>query len=180
MKQKLKSFNFCLRGLTMAFFYTKNDDLVKSSVNKTFAELFTCSDRTFSNWVNKLCTAVTQQWDRNGQPPKAGVKLEDMGSEFDRICRVDTAKMWFKDEQTRKIDCVIDGARVAIANSFFPNILKAKDTVGEGKAVSVYDLFAKRSARAKTLSVLRKCIRQDGFYEFSPIYRPAPSISPMS
>ena len=53
--------------------------------------------------------------------------------------------MWFKDEQTRQLDCVIDGARVAVANSFFPNILKAKDTVGEDKAISVYDLFAKKS-----------------------------------
>ena len=155
----------------MAYFYTKNDDLVKSSINKTFGELFTCSEEDFATWVDDLCNVVTKQWDE-GQPPKAGVRLEEMGSQFERICRVNTEKMWFKDEQTRKLDCVIDGARVAIANSFFPNILKAKDTVGEGKAVSVYDLFAKKSARPKTLAVLKKCIRDDGFYDFSPIYRP--------
>ena len=98
-----------------------------------------------------------------------------MGKEFERICNVDTDKMWFKDEQTRQLDCVIDGSRVSIANCFFPNILKAKDTVGEGKAVSVYDLFAKQSARPKTRAVLAKCIRDDGFYEFAPIYRPPAS-----
>lgn len=159
----------------MAYFYTKSDELVKSTINKSFPELFNCSDEAFSKWVNTLCLAVTKQWDEKGQPPKAGVKLEDMGKEFERICRVNTDKMWFKDEQTRALDCVIDGARVAIANSFFPNILKAKDTVGEDKAISVYDLFAKKSARPKTLAVLRKCIRDDGFYEFSPIYRPPTS-----
>jgi hypothetical protein len=159
----------------MAYFYTKNDDIVKSSINKTFAELFTCSEEAFSTWVDSLCQAVAKQWDEKGQPPKAGVRLEDMGHEFERICRVNTEKMWFKDEQTRELDCVIDGARVAIANSFFPNILKAKDTVGEDKAISVYDLFAKQSARPKTLAVLRKCIREDGFYEFAPIYRPPTS-----
>ena len=156
----------------MAYYYTKNDDLVKSNINKTFGELFTCSPKQFEVWVNELCTAVTKQWDEKGQPPKAGVKLEEMGSEFERICRVDTSKMWFKDEQTRKLDCVMDGARVSIANSFFPNILKAKDTVGADKAISVYDLFAKKSVRPKTLAVLDKCIRDDGFYDFSPIYRP--------
>jgi len=160
----------------MAYYYTKNDDIVKSSINRTFGELFNCSIEVFTSWVNELCLAVTTQWDDSGQPPKAGVKLEEMGSEFERICRVDTEKMWFKDEQSRQLDCVIDGARVSIANSFFPNILKAKDTVGEGKAVSVYDLFAKPSARSKTLAVLTKCIREDGFYEFAPIYRPPTSF----
>jgi hypothetical protein len=156
----------------MSYFYTKNDDLINSSLNKTFGELFACSEEAFAIWVDELCVAVTLQWDEFGQPPKAGVRLEEMGSEFERICNVDTEKMWFKDEQTRQLDCVIDGARVSIANSFFPNILKAQDTVGEGKAVSVYDLFAKQSARDKTLAVLTKCIREDGFYDFAPIYRP--------
>jgi hypothetical protein len=156
----------------MAYFYTKNDDLVKSSLNKTFGELFTCSEHAFEEWVDELCRAVTHQWDTLGQPPKAGVSLEEMGSEFERICRVDTTKMVAKDETTRKDDCVIDGSRVSVANSFFPNILKAQDTVGEGSAVSVYDLFAKVSVRPKTLSVLKKCIREDGFYDFAPIYRP--------
>ena len=160
----------------MAYFYTKNDDIIKSPLNKTFSELFTCSEEAFSKWVDELCTVVTHQWDELGQPPKSGVRLEEMGSEFERICKVDTERMWFKDEQTRKLDCVIDGARVSIANSFFPNILKAKDTLGEGKAVSVYDLFAKQSARPKTLAVLKKCIREDGFYDFAPIYRPPTSF----
>jgi hypothetical protein len=156
----------------MSFFYTRNEEIITASVNKTFAELFTCSTEAFEKWADELCVYVTRQWDEKGQPPKSGVRLEDMGSEFERICKVDTQKMWHKDEQTRKIDSVIDGSRVAIANNFFPNILKAKDTVGEDKAVSVYDLFAKKSARKKTLAVLVKCIRDDGFYEFSPIYRP--------
>lgn len=160
----------------MAYFYTKNDDLVNSALNKTFGDLFTCSEEDFSKWVDELCDVVTHQWDVLGQPPKAGVQLEEMGTEFERICKVDVEKMWFKDEQTRQFDCVIDGVRVSIANSFFPNILKAKDTVGEGKAVSVYDLFAKQSARPKTLDVLTRCIRKDGFYDFSPIYRPPTSF----
>ena len=160
----------------MAYFYTRNDDIVKSSVNRTFEELLTCSEVKFEKWVDELCVAVTKQWDEKGQPPKAGVRLEEMGSEFERICNVDTDRMWLKDEITRKLDCISDISRVAIANSFFPNILKAKDTVGEDKAISVYDLFAKPSARAKTLSVLKTCIRADGFYEFAPIYRPPTSF----
>ena len=160
----------------MAYFYTRNDDIVNSPVNRTFEELFTCSEKHFAKWADDLCAAVTKQWDENGQPPKAGVKLEDMGKEFERICKVDTDKMWAMDEATREVDCVIDGARVAVANSFFPNILKAKDTVGEDKAISVYDLFAKQAARPKTLAVLKKSIREDGFYAFAPIYRPLTSF----
>jgi len=160
----------------MAYYYTKNEEIVSSQVNRTFESLFTCTEKAFETWVDELCDYVTKQWDEKGQPPKSGVKLEDMGKEFERICNVDTDAMWFKDEQTRQLDCIIDSARVSIANSFFPNILKAKDTVGEDKAVSVYDLFAKKSARSKTIAVLKKCIREDGFYEFSPIYRPATSF----
>lgn len=160
----------------MAYFYTRNDDLINSPLNRTFGELYRCSYDEFADWVDELCTAVTRQWDELGQPPKAGVRLEEMGPEFERICKLDTDKMWFKDEQTRQLDCIIDGARVSVANSFFPNILKAQDTVGEGKAVSVYDLFANQSVRAKTLAVLVKAIREDGFYDFAPIYRPPTSF----
>jgi len=156
----------------MSYFYTKSDQLTKSEVNRTFGELFTASEDNFAEWVDNLCEVVTYQWDTFGQPPKAGIRLEEMAGEFERICSIDTEKMWHKDEQTRQTDCIIDSARVAVANSFFPNILKAKDTVSEGKAVSVYDLFAKKSAREKTLKVLRTCIRKDGFYDFAPIYRP--------
>lgn len=156
----------------MQYIYTKDLKIVNSPVNKTFDELFTCSEHKFSQWVDDLCEFVTKKWDEEGQPPKAGVRLEEVGAEFNRICHVDVSKMWFKDEQTRQVDCIIDGARVSLANSFFPNILKAKDTVGEGKAVSVYQLFANKEFRPKTLAILKKCIRQDGFYEFSPIYRP--------
>jgi hypothetical protein len=160
----------------MTYYYTKNEAIVKDPINKTFEELFLYSDKQFHSWIDDLCKLVTKQWDENGQPPKSGVRLEEMGSEFERICRYDVGSMWHKDEQTRTFDCVIDGARVAVANSFFPNILKAKDTVSEDKAISVYDLFAKPSARDTTIKVLTKCIREDGFYEFSPIYRPALSF----
>ena len=155
----------------MSFYYTKSDELLKSPINKTFAELFTCSEETFVTWANDFCDLVAKQWDEHGQPPKAGVRLEDMGKEFTRLCKVDTDKMWFKDEQTRQTDCLVDGARVYIANNFFPNILKAKDTLGEGKAISVYDLFVNQSARPTTLATLKRCIREDGFYDFAPVYR---------
>jgi hypothetical protein len=157
----------------MSYFYTRNDDIQKSDLNRTFAELFRASKEEFENWADALRSYVTKQWDEQGQPPKAGVRLEDMGAEFNRICQIDTDKMWAKDEQTRQIDCVVDGSRVSVANSFFPNILKAQDTIGEDSAISVYDLFANPNARRKTINVLKKSIRFDGFYAFSPIYRPS-------
>lgn len=57
----------------MSFYYTKSDELIKSPINKTFAELFTCSEETFVTWVNDFCDLVAKQWDEHGQPPKAGV-----------------------------------------------------------------------------------------------------------
>jgi len=156
----------------MTYFYTRNDDIIRSSLNKKFSDLFRCSDYVFKDWVNKLCTEVTKQWDENGQPPKSGVPLEDMGTEFQRICKIDTDMMWSKDEQTRQTDCIISTHKISIANNFFPNILKAKDTIGEDSAISVYDLFSNPSIRRKTINILNKSIRQDGFYAFSPIYRP--------
>ena len=157
----------------MSYFYTRNDDIAKSAVNKTFAELFRCTETEFEHWVGEFCAVVTKQWDDKGQPPKAGVALEDMGTEFNRICHIDTDTMWAKDEQTRQTDCIVSTSKISIANNFFPNILKAQDTIGEDSAISVYDLFANHTARPKTINALKKSIRIDGFYAFSPIYRPA-------
>lgn len=161
----------------MSHFYTKDDEILTAPINKTFVELFRGTPEDFQDWVDELRAHVTERWDAMGQPPKSGVRLEDMAAEFERICRVDTTKMLFQDEQTREWDCIIDGSRVSIANNFFPNILKARDTVGADRAVSVYDLFAKPAARSQTLTVLQRCIRDDGFYDFAPIYRPPATFS---
>jgi hypothetical protein len=133
--------------------------------------LFRCSDKEFDKWVESLAIAVARKWNEESQPPKSGVPLEQFGAQFERICSIDTSKFWMKDEQSRRMDCVADSARVPIANSFFPNILKAKDTVSEGDAVSVYDMYADENRRDALKAVMRKAIRRDGFYEFSPIYR---------
>jgi hypothetical protein len=71
----------------MSYFYTKNDDLINSPLNKSFGELFSCSEEEFAIWVDELCFAVTLQWDEFGQPPKAGVRLEEMGTLQKDDCR---------------------------------------------------------------------------------------------
>lgn len=73
----------------MQYIYTKDVKIVNSPVNKTFDDLFNCSERKFGQWVDDLCEFVTKNWDEKGQPPKAGVRLEDVGAEFNRICQVD-------------------------------------------------------------------------------------------
>jgi hypothetical protein len=155
----------------MKYYFSKDDDIIKSSLNKPFPVLFRCSDKEFDKWVENLAVAVARKWNEESQPPKSGVPLEQFGAQFERICSIDTGKFWIKDEQSRRMDCVADTARVPIANSFFPNILKAKDTVSEGDAVSVYDMYADENRRDALNAVMRKAIRRDGFYEFSPIYR---------
>ena len=160
----------------MNFYYTKNDELVRSKVNRTYADLYTLSPKEFERWVNELCKEVITQWDQYGKPPMGGVKLEDMGTEFERACKVDVSKMFFKDEQTRDYSCVMDGARIGVANNFFPNILKAGDSVGNTASVSVYDLFAKTECRARLMDVMNRSLLKDGFSEFAPTYKVASSF----
>lgn len=155
----------------MAFYYTKNDTIVASALNRTFADLYTCDEADFEAWADSLCNEVARLWDEEDQPPKTGVRLEDMGAEFERICNVDVSKMWFKDEQSRDLNCVIDSSRIPVANNFFPNIHKAKDTIGLDKAVSIYETYTKKSVRPKTIEILKVCIRKDGFHTFTKVYR---------
>lgn len=155
----------------MKYYYTRDDEIVNSHLNRTFDSLFRATEKEFNKWAAELADWVAWKWDNESQPPKSGVPIEQFGAQFERICSIDTDRFWLKDEQTRRLDCVSDAAKVPIANCFFPNILKAKDTLSEGNAVSVYDMYADKSRRDSLKVVLSKAIRRDGFYEFSPIYR---------
>jgi hypothetical protein len=161
----------------MQYYYTKDDGLVSSGLNRTFDSLFRATDEEFSEWVGLLADAVANKWDSQGKPPKGGVALEQFPVQFSRICSVDTRNFWAKDEQTRKVECVADSAKVSIANCFFPNILKAKDSLTETDAVSVYEMYRDLDRRHALYAVLHKAIKADGFYEFSPIYRVSQSFS---
>jgi len=152
-------------------YYFTTDKISKSPLNKTYNELFNYTDDEFEQWVDELRIAVTKQWDEEGQPPKNGVKLEEFGRQFERICNVDTSLMWEKDEHTRKLECISNTTKVSIANNFFPNILKAGDTISDSKSVSVYNCYAKDELKERTLKVLKNTIYKDGFYDFAPIYR---------
>ena len=161
----------------MSYFYMRDDEFLTSDINKTFGELLRSSDREFSKWVDDFCSEITEQWDTKDHPPKVGVRIEEVGSEFERVCNVDTSKMWFKDELTRLRDCVIDTSNITIASNFFPNILKAKDTVGNGKAISVYDLYSDPKCRSTILKILTRSIKKDTFYTFSPVYKCPPTFT---
>ena len=50
----------------MAYYYTKNEEIVSSQVNRTFESLFTCTEKAFETWVDELCDYVTKQWDEKG------------------------------------------------------------------------------------------------------------------
>jgi hypothetical protein len=158
------------------YFYTRNDDLLRSKINKTFPELLTCSDSKFDEWVDELCVAIAYRWDVLGIPPHSGLSLESLGSEFKRLVNTDCSGMFTLDEQTRSLDIVADSARVSAANQFFPNIQKAKDSVGQGLAISVYDLYTAPDSRTRIKAVLHKALRRDGFYSYSPVYRVPPGF----
>lgn len=160
----------------MTYFYTKNDSLIDSHLNRGFPDLLNCSYDAFVDWINELSQAVTTAWDQNGQPPFSGVRLEDIGPEFERVCRADTSTMLCKDEVTRDTDCIIDSTRVYVANNFFPNLQKAKDAVGSEDAVGLYDLFASEKGRRRLVDAFQKGIREDAFKVFSKIFRVAPSF----
>ena len=154
----------------MSYYYTL-DKITDSTLNKTYDELFNCSDDEFKKWVDDFREAVTKQWDNENQPPKNGVKLEEFKNQFERICNVDTSLMWKKDEHDRKFDCISNSTKVSIASSFFPNILKAGDTLSDSKSVSVYNCYAKDELKEHTLRILTNTIKKDSFYEFAPVYR---------
>lgn len=155
----------------MSYFYTRNDDLEKSATNRTFPELLLCSEAKFNEWVDELCSAITYRWDELGIPPKSGLSIEQIDKEFKRLTEIDCSGMFQKDEQTRAFDVVMDTAGVSVANQFFPNIQKAKDSISLSKAISVYDLYTKKENRKTLRAVLFTAIRRDGFYIFSPPYR---------
>lgn len=159
----------------MQYFYTRNDDLERSATNRLFEDLFLCEEAEFDAWIEELCTAITHRWDVQGTPPKSGLSLDALDKEFKRLTEVDCSQMFQLDEQTRTFDIVMDTARVAAANQFFPNIQKAKDSIGQDEAVSVYDLYTKPACRPLIKAALVKAIRRDSFYLFSPVYRVEPS-----
>jgi len=60
----------------MSYYYIRDEEFLNSKLNKTFVELFRSSDKAFSNWVDELCSVITERWDTKGHPPKSGEKLK--------------------------------------------------------------------------------------------------------
>lgn len=66
------------------WFYERNDELLNSSVNKTFEELLWMTDAEFRQWVIDLRKTVVDLWDNKGIPPRVGFDEKGILDNFQR------------------------------------------------------------------------------------------------
>ena len=151
------------------YYYTKNDDILNSSLNKRFQDIHFMTDSEFEKWIKSFARLVKKIWDEKGIPFVAGKTEEEITNDFKRILKLDPTSQLVRDTATSQEDCIKNSIKINVADAFFPNILKAKDTIGK-KQYSVYDLFTPDPACYELLyKTLHKALRKDSMRGFSKL-----------
>jgi hypothetical protein len=156
--------------LTDEFYIERNDALIESPINRPFDELLLMSDEDFEFWAKSLRAEVARIWKEQGAPPIFGFSLEQIESDFNALSHYATADLLVTDELTARTDCLLPLSKLGSAcRAFFPNMAKTKDiTTKSGKGYSLWDYFTDRDLFQPFLKKVRRHLKKDGFYAFSP------------
>lgn len=156
------------------WFYEKNDELLKSEVNKTFEEILWMSESEFQTWVAEMRSEVIRIWDEKGIPPRVGFSEQEIIDQFRemRSYPVHHSIDGFEsvDEETGIKDCIRNSSVLGnAANQWFPTMMATKInyTDDTSAGLSIYDHFKEPSLLPKMITYGRRHFKRDSFYHYS-------------
>lgn len=156
------------------WFYERNDELLKSPVNKTFEELLWMSEPEFQTWVSDMRREVIRIWDELGIPPRVGFNQQEIVDQFRemRSYPVHHSVDGFEcvDEETGEKDCIRNNSILGnAANQWFPTMMATKInyTSSTTEGLSIYDHFKEPHLLSKMILYARRHFKRDSFYHYS-------------
>lgn len=156
------------------WFYEKNDELLKSSVNKTFEEVLWMTEPEFCAWVADMRAEVVRIWDEKGIPPRVGFSEQEIVGQFRemRSYPVHHPVDGFEcvDEETGDKDCIRNNSVLGnAANQWFPTMMATKInyTDDTSAGLSIYDHFKDSELLPKMITYGRRHFKRDSFYHYS-------------
>lgn len=154
------------------WYYTKNEEFVNHSINKTFHEIVTMSEESFRSWVIELRHEIINFWEK-GNPPRLGFTENQMRSQCKALLQRNTDNLLCYDELTKTHDIIKSASTVGnFVNQFFPTMYKTKIVTSSMKsAKSIYDYFVDPNLYESQYKKCLRHFRKDGFYNYSHIVR---------
>ena len=156
------------------WFYEKNDELLKSPVNKTFEEVLWMTEQEFCSWVADMRAEVVRIWDEQGIPPRVGFSEQEIVGQFRemRSYPVHHPVDGFEcvDEETGQKDCIRNNSILGnAANQWFPTMMATKInyTDDTSAGLSIYDHFKNPELLQKMITYGRRHFKRDSFYHYS-------------
>jgi len=156
------------------WFYEKNDELLNSSVNKTFEEVLWMTEPEFCAWVAEMRAEVVRIWDSLGIPPRVGFTEQEIIAQFRemRSYPVHHPVDGFEsiDEETGTKDCIRNNSVIGnAANQWFPTMMATKInyTDDTSSGLSIYDHFKEPELLPKMITYGRRHFKRDSFYHYS-------------
>lgn len=156
------------------WFYERNDELLKSQVNKTFEEVLWMNEAEFRSWVADMRSEVVRIWDEIGNPPRVGISEQEIREQFNemRYYPVHHPVDGFEcvDEETGQKDVVRNTSNIGnAANQWFPTMMATKInyTADTTEGLSIYDHFKNPELLDKMVLYGRRHFKRDSFYSYS-------------
>jgi hypothetical protein len=156
------------------WFYEKNDELLNSSVNKTFEEVLWMTEPEFCAWVAEMRAEVVRIWDTTGTPPRVGFTEQEIVGQFRemRSYPVHHPVDGFEsvDEETGMKECIRNNSIIGnAANQWFPTMMATKInyTDDTSAGLSIYDHFKDDTLLPKMITYGRRHFKRDSFYHYS-------------
>lgn len=152
------------------WFYQRNEELLKSPVNKTFEQVLWMDDASFRAWIVDLRKEIVRIWDDLNTPPRIGKTESEIRENFSELRSYPVKEFECVDELTGNRDCIRSTSVVAnVVNQWFPSMMKTKINynIDGTKATSIYDHFKDPSLLEKMLLYSRRHFKRDSFYMYS-------------
>ena len=152
------------------WFYEKNDEFLKSPVNKTFEEVLWMTDDLFAQWVADTRAEIIRIWDGLGQPPKVGLTEKEIREQFLKMDSFPVELFLTKDELTDDKNVIRNTSIIGnAANQWFPTMMATRInyTSDVSGGLSIYDHFKKPELLKKMITYGRRHFKRDSFYHYS-------------
>ena len=123
------------------YYYTKNNYILDSPLNKTFSEVHFMPDDEFRVWLKSFAGLVRNVRENHGVPFELGKTDAEITTSCRELVKTDVCCELVEDSVNYEVNCIDNKNKTLnIANAFFPNMEDAKDNMGS-KKMSVSGLF---------------------------------------
>lgn len=153
----------------MNWYYERNDELIQSSVNKTFEEILWMTEDEFTQWVKDLRSLVIDLWDNQGIPPRVGFSKDEMIDNFRKMLSYPVHEFEIENLDTGVKDVIRNTSIIGNAvNQFFPTMMATKITNSTAEnAKSIYDWFKEEALFDRFRKYSYRNFKRDSFYHYS-------------